>query len=235
MQQGLRMNSTTSQASFSDDIISRLDEQTQSLMRVFEQQVVHLTAAIEQQSNHYSMVPHEDIRGQRNQLVAAILASTSAKYVSLSQTIIDSVNKHDFLAYSLAARSMIEIVATLRYFVLEKISTIIHEMAQGQYAAAQVKRLIVEENKYFRGTRFDWVDNGFCSLIDRQAGWAKEKKEWEKGGKKGAEPKKWNPNRSPLVEQVNVTTCLSKWSNDEPGVATALGEPSRQGRAFQVQ
>jgi hypothetical protein len=211
------MNSATDQFVFTGEIRDKVDPRTRSIMDTFEKQLISLRSGIDQQSEHYSFSPFKDIRETHNNLIKAILASTGAKYVSLSLTIVESVNKHDFLTYALAARSTIEIVATFRYFMFNKIKPIVHEMASSShYTAAQVEQLIIQENIYLRGTRFDWnefFENGFRPLNERYAEWLIEKK-------KDKNAKKWIPGRSPPVEQTSVTTCLAKWAEDEAGVGT---------------
>src|SRR5664280_1893268 len=199
------MDPTSTQFSFSSEIREKVDPQTRSIMDTFEKQQVSLWSAIDLQSEHFSLSSFEDIRETHNNFAKAILASTGAKYISLSLTLVESVNKYDFLTYALAARSIIEIVATFRYFIRNKIKPILHEMtSSSQYTAAQVQRLIIQENIYLRGTRFDWIEffeSGFRPLNERYAEWLIEKK-------KDKRAKKWRPGRLPPVEQIGVTTCL---------------------------
>src|SRR5258708_18298225 len=165
------MNSTSDQFAFSSEIRGKVDPQTRSIMDTFEKQQVSLRSAIDQQSDHYSLSSFKDIRETHNNLMQAILASTAAKYVSLSLTLVESANKNDFLTYALAARSIIEIVATFRYFMFNRVKPIVHEMASSRhYTAAQVEHLIIQENVYLRGTRFDWnefFENRFRTLNER--------------------------------------------------------------------
>ena len=211
------MNSTDTQFIFSNEIRERVDPQTRSVMDVFEKQLVSLRSTIDQIPDHYSLSAFEDIRETHNNLAKAILSSTGAKYVSLSLAMVEAVNKYDFLMYALSARSIIEIVATFRYFMFNRIKPIIHEMtSSSHYTVVQVKRLIVQENIYLRGTRFDWAEffeSGFRDLNKRYAEWLVEKR-------KNKNAKKWIPGRLPPVEQISVTTCLENWAADEPGVGT---------------
>lgn len=211
------MDLTVTQFRFSDAIRATVDPRTRSIMDTFEGQQTSLKSAIDQQTGHFSLSQAVDIRETHNNFVKAILASTGTKYVSLSLSLVESVNKYDFMSYALAARSIIEIVATFRYFVRQKIAPVLHEMASSEhYTAAQVKRLIEQENVYLLGTRFDWVsffDGGFRPLNERYAEWITEKK-------KNKNARKWTPGRLPPVEQINVTTCLEKWAEAEPGVGT---------------
>jgi len=129
--------------------------------------------------------------------------------------LIEAVNKYDFLGYALAARSIVEIVATLRYLLVNKLQPIVHEMTTaGQYDASHVQRLIQEEDVYLRGTRFDWIqffESGFRPLNERYAEWLVEKKKDKKA-------KKWKPGRQPPLEQVGTLTCLEKWAAVQPRV-----------------
>jgi hypothetical protein len=211
------MDVTATNFRFSDPIRATVDLQTRLIMDTFEGQQSSLKSAIDQQTGHFSLSPAADIRETHNNFVKAILASTGAKYLSLSLSLVESVNEYDFMGYALAARSIIEIVATFRYFVRLKLAPIVHQMSTSEhYTATQVDQLIEQENVYLRGTRFDWAsffEGGFRPLNERYAEWLTEKK-------KDKNAKKWTPGRLPPVEQVNVTTCLEKWAEAEPGIGT---------------
>jgi hypothetical protein len=199
---------------FSDEIRNKVDEQTRSMMTLCERSTNELWLMLDNMTEHFVFPPPADVRDVHNNYVRAILASTAAKDVSLSTSLIEAVNKYDFLGYALAARSMVEIMATLRYLIVQKLAPTIHEMTSGQYTAEQVQRLIREEDVYLRGTRFDWVEffeKGFRPLNERYSEWLVEKK-------KDRNAKKWSPGRATPVEQVSVTTCLEKWAHDEAGI-----------------
>lgn len=202
---------------FSDEIRNRVDKRTCSMMSVCERSTATLWSAVDHMTEHLLFPQPDEIRDVHNNYVRAILASTAAKHVSLTTTLIEAVNKYDFLGYALAARSIVEIVATLRYLIVEKLHPTIREMTSaGQYTYAQVKKLIKEEDVYLRGTRFDWVEffeKGFRPLNERYSEWLDEKK-------KDRTAKKWKPGHATPVEQVNVSTCLEKWASDQPGVGT---------------
>lgn len=143
---------------FAEHVKIEVDQQTRSIMTVVEQQTGHLESMLHQMPQHFSLAPTDNIRALHNRYVKAILASTAAKHVSLSLSLIESVNNADFLTYAMAARSAVEVVATLRYLLLTKMAPVIHTMAQSRtYDASQVNELIKYENTYLRGTRFDWV------------------------------------------------------------------------------
>jgi hypothetical protein len=201
-------------AKFSDAIRNRMDERTRSIMTACEGYVVELASGLDRIHPHLVLSVYDDIRELHNNYVRGILASTAAKQMSLTTGLIEAVNKYDFLGYALAARSSVEIIATLRYLTRNRLQPIIHEMATvGQYEASHVQRLITEEDIYLRGTRFDWLEffeKGFKPLNERYAEWLVEKK-------KDKTAKKWHRGRPAPVEQVGVTTCLDKWAADEPG------------------
>jgi hypothetical protein len=184
-------------------------------MRNYEDSTAQLWLALDQMADHFVVAGYDDIREHHNNYVRAILASTSAKQVSLTISLIEAVNRYDFLSYALAARSIVEIVATLRYLLVNKLQPIVHDMASAaQYDSSHVKRLIKEEDVYLRGTRFDWIElfeSGFRPLNERYADWLIEKK-------KDKSAKKWKPGRPAPVEQVGTSTCLEKWAHAEAGV-----------------
>jgi hypothetical protein len=200
---------------FSEDVRSRVSERDRSMMTICEQSTASLLSAVEAMTEHFLIPAPGDVRDVHNNYVRAILASTSAKLVSLTVTLIEAANKYDFLGYALAARSIVEIIATLRYLLRQRLQPIIQKMTGGQYTADQVIALVKEEDIYLRGTRFDWVaffEEGFRPLNERYSEWLKEKK-------RDKTAKKWKPGRTtPIVEQVSVTTCLEKWASDQPGI-----------------
>ena len=122
-----------------------------------ERHTGHLESMLHQVPQHFSLAPTRRLRALHNRYVKAILASTAAKHVSLSLSLIESVNNADFLTYAMAARSAVEVVATLRYLLLAKMAPVVHTMAQSRsFDASPVNELVKYENTYLRGTRFDW-------------------------------------------------------------------------------
>jgi hypothetical protein len=201
---------------FSDEIRKRVDDRTRSVMAVCEEGLPYLWSALDQMPEHFVLAtPGDDVRRYHNNYVKAILASTSAKQVSLTLGLIEAVNKYDFITYAMSARAIVEIIATLRHLLLNKLQPIIHEMATAsQYDSSHVRRLMKEENNFLHGTRFDWVEffeKGFRPLNDRYSEWLVEKK-------KDKSAKKWKPGREAPAAQVNVATCLEKWADAEPAV-----------------
>lgn len=151
-----RAERMTTLAKFSDEIRNQADERTRLIMKVCEESSVPLKSALDQMTSHFVFMNYDDIRELHNNYVRAILASTAAKQISLTTSLIEAVNKYDFLGYALAARSIVEIVATLRYLIRIRLQPIIHEVSTaGQYDASHVQRLSKEEDIYMRGTRFD--------------------------------------------------------------------------------
>jgi len=201
-------------STFEKRIKDRVNARNRSIMDVVERQTASLAAMCDQMPDHFSFSDVDDIRVLQNNYLRAILASTAVKHVSLSLSLIESVNKSDFLSYALSARSIVEAVATLRYLLLSKLGPIISRMVQsGEYDGLHVKELIERENTYLRGTRFDWIEffeNGFQPLNERYADWLIDKK-------KNKQAKKWKPGRT-VLEQFSVSTCLEKWAGQEPGV-----------------
>ena len=204
-----------SHVTFSPEIYAKVSETTRLTMKYCENGAASLWLTLDQMTEHFSLSSKGDIRDVHNNHLRAILASTSAKHVSLSISLIEAVNKYDFLTYALTARALVEIVAAFRYMMLQKMGPIIHDMSvAGQYRSSHVKALIKEEDVYLRGTQFDWIEffeEGFRPLNDRYAEWLAEKK-------KDKQAKKWKRGRAAPIEQVNVSTCLEKWAHDQPGV-----------------
>lgn len=191
---------------FSNDVRERVSAQTASLMNAFEKEQNHLHLVLEELPTHFSLVISDDIRDDHNSLVRAILASTSAKYVTLSMSLVEAVNKYDFLTYALVARSVMEAVAALRY-ALNQMRPIIHEMAStGKYTPEHVRDLLTHERAYLMGTRFDWLEffqTGFRRLNENYVEGRSDQKQNKKA--------KLNPERVPQG-QINAYTFIEKWA-----------------------
>jgi hypothetical protein len=199
---------------FSDEVFAKVgDEETRSLMRRCQQTTAEMSALDRLNEGLVFPPPPDDILIVHKNHATAIVASTAAKYFSLTISLIEAVNKFDFLTYALAARSIVELVATLRYLLVEKLDPITQHMT-GAITPEQVRQLLAEEDIYLRGTRFDWnefLENDFLPLKERYAEWLEEKK-------KDKNAKKWKPGRTPPIEQVSTATCLEKWARVEPGI-----------------
>jgi hypothetical protein len=212
---GLRGCKMNPSVTFSDEVFAKVgDEGTRSLMRRCQQATAETWSALDSLTENLVFPPPpDDILVVHKNHVTAILASTAARYVSLTISLIEAVNRFDFLTYALVARSIVEIVATLRHLLVEKLDPITQNMT-GPITSEEVKKLLAEEDIYLRGTRFDWnefLENDFLPLKERYAEWLEEKK-------KDKTAKKWKPGRTPPKEQVNVATCLEKWARVEPGI-----------------
>jgi hypothetical protein len=166
---------------FSDEVFAKVgDEGTRSLMRRCQQATAETWSALDSLTENLVFPPPpDDILVVHKNHVTAILASTAARYVSLTISLIEAVNRFDFLTYALVARSIVEIVATLRHLLVEKLDPITQNMT-GPITSEEVKKLLAEEDIYLRGTRFDWnefFENGFLPLKGALCGMVRRKKE----------------------------------------------------------
>lgn len=78
---------------FSNEIRDKVDERTCSMMTLYERITVELLSATDSMTEHLLFPPPNDIREAHNNYIRAILASTAAKHVSLTTSLIEAVNK----------------------------------------------------------------------------------------------------------------------------------------------
>ena len=149
-----------------------------------------------------------------NQYLDAIFASLLLKNSMLNRSMVEAVNRYDFLAYAFAGRSLIEVTATLRYYIEKKIMPMIEDAREKKRVTSdQLRQLTQDLHRLLMGTRFDWSKfflEGFNSLAVEYGDWLAQRAK-----NRGA--KKWKAN--PLdCEQTNVATCLEAWAREEPRV-----------------
>lgn len=198
---------------FSDDVRARVNNRTRMVMSAWEDALPHLWSVADRTHGHFVMLTAGDVRVQHNHFVKAILASSAAKLVSQTLALMEAVNRYDFLTYAVSAKALVEITATLRHLVMDKLRPIVEEMvAAGTYNPAQVRRLVDEEALYLHGTRFDWIEyfeRGFRPLNERYP-------EWAEGSETPA--RKWRAGYKPPMQQVDVGVCMEAWAAAQPGV-----------------
>lgn len=182
-------------------------------LELFEHGAQHLSSMAEKLTACWS--PNEsDPRKLHNIYVLNLVTCCVAKFAELSRSMIDAVEKQDFLTYALFGHSLMENAATLRYCVKNKYAPLFAEKA------IDMEKLPEIDDMHLRGGRFDWeaffrLDYSKL-LLERQktnsAGSGKGK-----GGSMGAQ--QGNP------EAVNVKTCIERWSADTPEVMVIYAGP----------
>lgn len=143
--------------------------------------------------------PSEDPREHVGRQLRAIASLAAAKLSSISGLVVRCIEESDWLVYGMAGRSLIEHVATLRYYFQEKLGPLVEQRRRGQRLSderlAEVRQVLMQ---CIRSGRFDW---------------AQPLAQWL-----GAAPIPAAPDAVSL-EQVNVLTCVQKWDKESNGLA----------------
>ena len=141
------------------------------------------------------LTPSEDPLTRVRQQVTVIGELSAAKLQSLVALVLHTIDQRDWLTYGMAGRSLIEHAATLRYYFQEKIQPLLPKDADPWTLSAEtLSEIQLILFQLIRGGRFDWT-----SLLEQ----------WLVGIE--------IPER-PQPSQVNVLTCIQKWSKEEPRI-----------------
>lgn len=148
-----------------------------------------------------------DPRKLHNVYIRNLITCYVSKYAQLSDTIISSSEKQNYLAYALAGRSLIEITATLRYYLIFKYKPLLDKESLTE---PEMKKLIEIDDRHLRGGRFDWE-----SFLFKRYEKLMEEATRNLAGKKS---NKKSVTEAIIAEQVNVLTCIEKWGKSSPEV-----------------
>jgi hypothetical protein len=134
-----------------------------------------------------------DVHERQLMYASALLSVSSIKQASLSQSIIEFINKSGYISFCLLLRASIELIA-LQYYYYCKMKIIFDKMiARGVYDKSDLIELTEIQDKFLRGSRFDWAE--FL------------------GGHPNIEA--ISSDKKILRRQVNIMTCIDKLSKDE--------------------
>ncbi|PSV92417.1 hypothetical protein [Photobacterium iliopiscarium] len=140
--------------------------------------------------------------------IKCLVSCYVSKYADLSTSIIHAVKSENYFAYALAGRALIEITATLHYYIN---SQYIPLLSKDVLTVEDMNKLIEISDKHLRGGRFDWA-----TFLERDFDKMREDVRL-KIKNKGKAP----DTDSLLKKQVNVVTCLNKWAKQTPEVMIA--------------
>lgn len=173
---------------------------------IFRQGTTHLRNMAENLDCPWN--PDQDgARKLHNNYAKNLITCYVSKFSDLSDAILHSIEKENYLVYALAGRALIEITATLRYYVLHKYKPLLDK---GSLSIEEMQSLIEIDDQHLRGSRFDW--NSFFSkkyfkLKENAVKHLAMKKAKQKYIVDGI-----------IHEQVNVVTCIEKWADETPEV-----------------
>jgi hypothetical protein len=134
--------------------------------------------------------------------VKAIYVLQLRKLASLGDLVLNALAKEDFLAYALGGRALFELVAVWDYYLRHKYSEYLIPGTELKHE--DFLKIIGLHKCFIYGTRFDWnmwLSGDEAGLICAYSNKAREKKRQSQAGE---------------MEQVNVLTCVQKFSNREP-------------------
>jgi hypothetical protein len=152
----------------------------------------------------------EDPRKLHNVYARNLITSYVSRFADLSRGLLSAVEAQNYMVYALAGRSLIEITATLRYYVTQKYKPLLDK---GNLSIEDMRALIKIDDQHLRGSRFDWE-----SFLFRRYDQLKEDAVKKLKDKKA---KIKSVSESILQEQINVQTCIEKWAEETPGVLIA--------------
>jgi hypothetical protein len=141
-----------------------------------------------------------------NHYIDLLLAAYTAKYTIFAEQLISAVNRLDFLPYAAAARSLLEMTAVLRHFMVKKYKPLFD--AGVKSGRVDLRKIIELHDLHLRGTRFDWEQwtaGNFAELFRV----AKERHSKKADAKLAANIRQ---------KQVSITTCVENWAADAPVV-----------------
>ena len=184
-------------------------------LETFERGTAHLVATTETLQVRWDMaeiavLTELDPRRLHNLYIRNLFTCYVAKFADLTSSILDSVKRGSFLTYALCGRSMIEHVAALRYFVIDKYKPLLDK---GVLTTDEMKELIRLDDQHLRGGRFDWeafLRRDYPKLYDAAV------KELGTKSAKGSKPLFSQDEGTPRA--INISTCIEKWSVASPGV-----------------
>jgi hypothetical protein len=165
--------------------------------RVLLERLALVVAALQERARHRATF--EDTRDPEryfNTSLEFAVAAYAAKFCQLYESAEHAIDLEWYLMYAQAARSILENIATLRYYCRhEAFTSLKSAWGTEQMSDAIMRKANAAVDRLNRGHRFSW-NTYFDKKFDRLS-------------------KK--PDREDLA-QINVQTCLDKWYKDTPAV-----------------
>jgi len=176
---------------------------------IFRQGTFHLTKMAENMNFPWDP-EQDDPRKLHNNYVRNLITCYVSKFSDLSDAILFSIEKENYLVYALAGRSLIETTATLRYYVIHQYKPLLDK---GSLSIEDMRSLIEIDDRHLRGSRFDWE-----SFLLKNYSKLKEDAVKQLDNKKA---KQKHITDGIIYEQVNVLTCIERWAEQTPEVLIA--------------
>jgi len=151
-----------------------------------------------------------------NSYIDATLACVMGKHGLITESIINSLNRFDFLSFALLARSNFELIASLRYLMKKKIKPFANKSSQvGTYKNEELYSEVVEPlHRFLLGGRFDWES----WFQNEMAPWDKLAEKYENHRKNKSKNKPSTPWSEGMAQpsQTNIKTQVEDWAKEMP-------------------
>ncbi|TKF50302.1 hypothetical protein FCV63_24590 [Vibrio lentus] len=181
---------------FNSEMIQAFPDKYEKLFSDFEKVIINIEE-LASEKHVWNKSPNDHFELLNNQL-NLVWACNVSKLNELYRTLVESINQQQYLIYGMVGRSIIEHVATMRYYMNDKVLNVVNN-AVDTGNLNDVNELNQLLDKFLRGGRFDW-ESFFSGDF--------EKLKTAKGQDKAANE----------LSQVNTLTCIQKWSKDEATV-----------------
>jgi hypothetical protein len=187
-----------------------------SLLDILRRGTDHLTAMAKGMDFPLDVDPAiRDPVKLHNMYARSLICCYISKFADLSAGILHAVDNSNFLVYALCGRSLLEITATLRYYVIHEYKPLFDKGAAGLAEPGDLQRIIQVDDRHLRGTRFNWGDflfRNYAKLKNDAVAQLRDKRDKRRRSSKADEN---------LSEQVNVQTCVDKWAQETPEALVA--------------
>jgi hypothetical protein len=176
-------------------------------LAMFRQGTKHLSAMAEME---VAWNPNEtNPRRLHNLYARNLIKCYVAKFAELSTSILEAVEKEQYLTYALCGRSLIENAATLRYYAKHKYPPL---FASG---SVDFRRLIEVDDQHLRGSKFDW-EAFFVGDLRKLWGVAAQKSAAQTKGAQNKNKARHGLGAQPTV--IRIGECIRSWAAETPGV-----------------
>ena len=132
---------------FSEEIKNNCNESLRNYLELYEKGYLHLLGMTRALSIVWNPKGN-DLRKIHNHYVDLLLSVYISKYCLLSESIIISVNRRDFITYALASRALIECTATLRYYIYERYKPLLDKRTINEDELQ--KLMVLPANEYLK-------------------------------------------------------------------------------------
>lgn len=180
---------------------------TEELIESFRKGNIHLERMAQQLSIAWAPDDAENLRALHNNYARNIICSYVSRFSMISKGMLTAIETKNFSSYALTGRSLIEITATLRYYVLKKYKPLFDK---SNLSHDEMRSLIEIDDRHLRGSRFDWtsfLSGKYLTIVEEQVRVLRNKK-----------AKVTEISKRLSEDQVNVTTCIESWAEAQPGI-----------------